>query len=116
LALAGTLNEVAIVQQTTTAVELALKEHITVLLQLRSEETIDAELYQVVQVSICSTQAYVASSNQSLWIILSSVCLPVCHFFLSGPARTEQSPAYASLMHVIAVTLRSIFPAGMHPL
>ncbi len=63
LALAGTVNEVAIVQQTTTAVELALKEHSTVLWQLRSEETIDAELFQVVQVSICSIQANVASSS-----------------------------------------------------
>ena len=61
LALAGTSNEVAIVQQTTAAVEFALKEHSILLLQLRSEETTAAELYQVVQVSICSTQANAAS-------------------------------------------------------
>jgi hypothetical protein len=119
LALAGTLNEVAVVQQTTTAVELALKEHSTVLLQLRSGDTIAAELYQVIQVSICSTQAYVASSNQSLRKILSSVCLPVYQFFLSGPPRPEQQPAHASHMHtciVTAIVLRSVCPAGMHPL
>lgn len=62
-AAAGILNEVAIVQQTTTAVELALKEHSKVLVQLRSEETIAAELYQIVQVSICATLANVATFN-----------------------------------------------------
>ena len=64
LALAGTLNEVAIVQQTTAAVKLALKEHSTILLQLRSEDTIAAELYQVIQVSICAILANVASFDK----------------------------------------------------
>lgn len=59
LAIAGTSNEAAIVQQTTTAVEL-VKEHSTVLGQLRSKQTIDAELYQLVQVSDFSIQDEVA--------------------------------------------------------
>jgi len=66
LALAGTLNEVTIVQQTIIAVELALKEHSTLLWQLKSEETIDAELYKVVQVSICSIQVNAASYDKTL--------------------------------------------------